>query len=68
MDFEVLWDGKINRFDDYGEALEFAKTMTFEEEVHNTALLVSIKKDDTIKIEGVHWMYGGCYVIEEWKF
>ena len=71
MDFEVievLWRSKIARFDDYGEALEYAKTMTCEEEVHDTALVISAKKDGTARVDGVHWISGGMFLIEKLTF
>lgn len=66
--FEVLWNGKIRKFDDYGEALEYAKTMTFEEEELNDALIISIKKDGAAKLEGLHWFHGGAYLVEKLAF
>lgn len=71
MDFEViqvLWRSKIAKFDDYGEALEYAKTMTFEEDVHDTALVISIKKDNTARLDAVHWISGGMYIVEKLTF
>lgn len=71
MDFEaieVLWNGKIRKFDDYGEALEYAKTMTFEEEEYNDAFIISSKKDGTAIMDGVHWFHGGAYLVEKLAF
>ena len=72
MDFEViqvLWRSKIAKFDDYGEALEYAKTMTFEEdEDYNDAFIISAKKDGTAILEGVHWVMGGAYLVEKLTF
>ena len=64
----MLWHGKIRTFVDYGEALEYAKTMTFEEEELNDAFMISIKEDNTAILEGVHWFHGGAYLIEKLAF
>ena len=68
MDFEVLWNGSISKFDDYGEALEYAKTMTFEEDECNDAFIISIKRDGKAILEGLHWFHGGAYLVEKLAF
>lgn len=42
--------------------------MTFEEEKYDTALVVSIKEDDTARLDGIHWISGAMFVIEKLTF
>ena len=60
MKYEVIWHGKYFEFDDYGEALEYAKTMTIEEEKYDTALIF-IRSEGDIKIQAVRWIIFGMY-------
>lgn len=60
MKYEVIWHGKSFEFDDYGESIEYAKTMTFEEEKFDTALIF-IRSEDGVKIQGLRWIIFGMY-------
>lgn len=60
MKYEVIWHGKYFEFDDFGEALEYAKKMTFEEEKYDTALIFTRSESD-IKIQAVRWIIFGMY-------
>ena len=60
MKYEVIWHGKSFEFDEYNEALDFAKTMTFEEEKFDTALIFTRSEDD-VKIQGLRWIIFGMY-------
>ena len=60
MKYEVIWHGKSFEFDDYGEAIEYAKTMTFEEEKFDTALILKRSEND-VKIQGIRWIIFDMY-------
>ena len=60
MKYEVIWHGKSFEFDDYGEAIEHAKTMTFEEEKFDTALIFT-RSEDEVKIQCLRWIIFGMY-------
>lgn len=62
MKYEVVWHGKSFEFDDYCEAIECAKEMTFEEEKFDTALMF-IRSEDEVKIQGIRWIIFGMYEI-----
>lgn len=66
MHYEVIWHGKSSEFDDYAEALEYAKTMTFEEEKFDTALII-ISSEDGVKLQGVRWIIFGMYELVNLK-
>ena len=71
MDFEVievLWHGKIYKFDDYVEALDYAKIMTYGEEKYDSAMIISIKKDNTARVDGVHWIVDSIFLVEKLAF
>lgn len=58
--YEVIWHGKSFEFEDYDEALEFSKTMTFEEKEYDTALIIT-RPEDGVKIQGLRWIIFGMY-------
>ena len=60
MKYEVIWQGRYCEFDDYNEALEYAKTITFKEEKYDTALILS-KNKKGVKIQGLRWIIFGMY-------
>ena len=60
MKYEVIWHGKSFEFDDYDEAIEYARTMTFEEEKFDTALIIK-RSEDCVKVQGVRWIIFGMY-------
>lgn len=60
MKYEVIWHGKSFEFEDYVEALEYAKNMTFEEEKFDTALIFT-RSDEGVKIQGIRWIIFGMY-------
>lgn len=62
MKYEVIWHGKSFEFDDYGEAIEYAKTMILEEEKYDTALIIT-RSEDVVKIQGLRWIIFGMYEI-----
>ena len=60
MKYEVIWQSKSFEFDNYYEALEYAKVMTLEEEKFDTALIFTRSKD-CVKIQGVRWICLNLY-------
>ena len=60
MKYEVIWNGKSFEFDNYDEALEYARIMTLEEEKFDTALIFK-RSEDGVKIQGVRWICLGLY-------
>ena len=60
MKYEVIWHGKSFEFDDYDEAIEYARTMTFEEEKFDTALIIK-RSEECIKIQAFRWIIFGMY-------
>lgn len=67
----VIWANILEEFDDFGEAMEHAQTQTFEEIYCNTAMVISINKDEdvgitTADVTMVTWVpYGSTWMVTE---
>lgn len=62
MKYEVICRGKSCKFDNFDEALQYAKMITFEEEKFDTALIIE-RSDSDVKIQGLRWIIFNMYEV-----
>lgn len=66
----VIWANILEEFDVFDEAMSHAKTQVFQEKYCNSAMIVSIHKDDeanitTADVTMVTWWYGATWTVTE---
>lgn len=67
MDYEVYWLGAVERvkFTDYVDALEYARSMTYNETALDTAIIVARKGLCLEHVSIIKWLYGTTWTMEQ---
>lgn len=68
----VIIGQKESKFDSYDDAIDYAKIMTYDDEEHPKAIVITRKSFDstglaTTRIESLTWLFDYVYVLAEIK-